>query len=458
MKRRGWLPLFSSSCLLVILFSPGEAQANPLDAFGLGSRGAAMGGAVAADVRDFSANYYNPAGLALAHGFELSIGYFRADHSLSMNGQDNQVDPVKGLVGGAVVPGHLFGAPFAIGVGLHIPDDRLTRVRALPQTQPRWELYDNRNQRLVFQADVAISPLPWLQLGGGVTYMASTRAQLDITGDIDAGTPTDSLLRHQVDADLTLVAYPQFGARVELSKRAALGLVYRGQFSLDLNIAANVQTGARLGASGSGMDITSLALALQSDTVDMFLPQQVVLGSSFEPIDGLHANFDLTWVNWSAYVPPVSHLAVNLDLPPPPGGWQQYGIKTPTVPGPVIVLPIEMHDRFVPHVGLEWRAIARSAWQGFLRAGYEYDKSPIGPQSGATNYVDRDRHAVSLGVGVRLAAPSSVLPGDVRFDAHTQLSVLPTSTTVKTDPQDPVGDYTAGGHIWNVGLTATVGF
>jgi hypothetical protein len=51
-----------------------------------------------------------------------------------------------------------------------------------------------------------------------------------------------------------------------------------------------------------------------------------------------------------------------------------------------------------------------------------------------------------------------VLPGDVRFDAHTQLSVLPTSTTIKTDPSDPVGDYTAGGHIWNVGLTATVSF
>jgi hypothetical protein len=450
--------LFFSSSLLVILLVPRASHANPLDAFGFGSRGAAMGGAVAADVRDFSANYYNPAGLALAHGFELSIGYVDVVHSLSMNGQDNNVDPVKGLVAGAVVPGRVFGAPFAIGVGLYIPDDRLTRVRALPQSQPRWELYDNRNQRLVFDVDAAISPLPWLQLGGGVTYMAATRALLDITGDVDAGTPTDSLLRHQVDADLKLVAYPQFGARVQLSKRAALGLVYRGQFSLDLNIAANVGAGARLGATGSGMDITRIVLAMTSDTVDMFLPQQVVLGSSFEPIDGLHANFDLTWVNWSAYVPPVTHLGVNLDLPPPPGGWAQYGIKPPTSPAPIVVLPIEMHDRFVPHLGLEWRAIARSAWQGFLRAGYEFDKSPIGQQSGVTNYVDRDRHAVSAGLGVRLIAPSSVLPGDVRFDTHAQLSVLPTSTTVKTDPQDPIGDYTAGGHIWNVGLTATVGF
>jgi hypothetical protein len=51
-----------------------------------------------------------------------------------------------------------------------------------------------------------------------------------------------------------------------------------------------------------------------------------------------------------------------------------------------------------------------------------------------------------------------VLPGDVRFDAHVQLSVLPTETTTKADPADLVGDYTAGGQIWNAGATAAVAF
>ena len=451
-------PILAFLIVLFLSLSPRVAGANPLDAFGFGSRGAAMGSAVAADARDFSASYYNPAGLALAHGFEMSIGYMSVQHSLSMNGQDNQVDPVRGLVAGAVVPGRLFGVPFAIGVGLHIPDDRLTRVRALPQDQPRWELYDNRNQRLVINVEGAISPFPWLQLGGGVTYMASTRALLDISGDINVTSPTDSALRHQVNADLTLDVYPELGARVEVNKRVALALVYRGQYSLDLNVAANVRAGARLGGLGGGMDITHILLAMRSDTVDMFLPQQVVLGSSFEPIDGLKANLDVTWVNWSAYVPPVTRLGVNLDLPPPPGGFAQYGIRPPAPPVPVVPLPIEMHDRFVPHLGVEWRAVTRAAWEGFVRGGYEFDKSPIGPQSGSTNYVDCDRHAVSLGLGVRLIALSSVLPGDVRFDTHAQLSILPMSTTVKNDPSDAVGDYTAGGHIWNVGVTGTVAF
>jgi long-chain fatty acid transport protein len=438
-----------------ILLSSEDARANPLDAFGFGSRETAMGGAVAADVSDFSAGYYNPAGLAKARGFELSIGYFRADHSLSMNGMNSGVDPVKGIVGGAVVPGKIYGLPFAVGVGLNLPDDRLTRVRALAQDQPRWELYDNRNQRLWFGVNAAISPFPWLQIGGGVTFMAATLATLDISGHIDLIEPTDSSLRHQVQADLKSVTYPDFGARVEVTKSFALALVYRGQFGLDLNVAANVKAGVGAGAAG---DLTTLALALHDDTIDSFLPQQVVLGGSWKLTDDLRTNLDVTWVNWGAYVPPVSKLETQLSAPLPPGTTLPGGVMAPTTPAPTVILPISIHDTFVPHVGVEWRALTRPTWEGFVRGGYEYDRSPIGAQTGATNYVDRDRHAFSAGLGVRLLAPGKVLPGDVRFDVHGQLSVLPTETTTKTDPSDLVGDYTAGGHIWNVGLMATVGF
>ncbi len=447
------------AAVLALALASAPARANPLDAFGFGSRETAMGGAVAADVRDFTAGYYNPAGLALAHGFEFSVGYFRADHSLSMNGHDNGVDPVRGLVAGGVVPGKLFGIPFAVGIGIHMPDDRLARVRALAQDQPRWEMYDNRNQRLWFGVNLAVSPTPWLQLGGGLTLMAATLAQLDISGDFDLLKPYSSSLRHQVDANLLLVAYPQFGARVEVSKDLAFALVYRGQFQMDLNVAAQVHAGAATGpAQGATQsDLTTVGLGLQTDTIDSYLPQQVVLGTSWRITDDLHANVDVTWVDWSAYIPPVTRISTQLDIPPPKGGWPS-GIQPPSQPAPIVILPIQIVDRFVPHVGVEWRAVARSSWEGFVRGGYEYDKSPIGPQTGPTNYVDADRHVISTGLGVRLLHPAAVLPGDVRFDVHGQLSVLPTITVTKEDPADLVGNYTAGGHIWNFGATGTVGF
>ncbi len=451
-RGRVFLALFA---LFVAALTARPARANPLDAFGFGSRGAAMGNAGAADVRDFSANYYNPAGLVLARSLELSLGYFRADHYLYINGQNNQVDPVKGLVGGLVAPGKLFGVPFAFGLGVHLPDDRLSRVRALPQDQPRWELYDNRNQRIYLAANLAVSPWDWLQIGGGLSFMAATAGAVDISGNVDVLKPEDSAVRNQVNADLTAIRYPQAGARVAINKRLAVALVYRGQFRLTLDLTARLAGDISLGAGGGAL--TTALVALQSDSVNAFLPQQVVAAVSWEPLDDLRLDLDLTWVNWSAYVAPVAHVGIDLSIPPPSGGWPS-SITPPQTPVPSTVIPIVMYDRLVPHLGIEWRAVARPRWQLFTRAGYEYDKSPIAPQAGQTNYVDRDRHVVGMGLGVRMVKLLRELPGDVRVDAHAQLSVLPTGATLKADPSDLVGDYTAGGHIWNVGGTLTVGF
>ena len=443
----------ASAALVGLLATP--AKANPLDTFGFGSRGAAMGNAGAADVQDFSANYYNPAGLARARSLELSIGYFRADHSLYINGQNNQVDPVKGLVGGLVAPGTVFGVPFAFGLGVHLPDDRLSRVRALPQDQPRWELYDNRNQRIFLAANLAVSPWDWLQIGGGLSFMAATAASVDIAGNVDVLKPEDSTVRNDVNADLTAIRYPQAGARVAINKRLAVALVYRGQFKLTLDLKARLAGDISLGAAGGAL--TTALVQLQSDSVNAFLPQQVVAGVSWDPIDELRFDLDLTWVNWSAYVAPIAAVTIGLDIPPPSGGWPS-SISPPQTPVPTTIIPIVMSDRFVPHVGVEWRAVSRPKWQLLARAGYEFDKSPIAGQTGPTNYVDRDRHVVGMGLGVRLVKLLRELPGDVRLDAHAQLSVLPTATTLKTDPSDLIGDYTAGGHIWNLGATLTVGF
>jgi len=441
--------VLSAAAFAIALVFPRISHANPLDTFGFGSRGAALGGAMSADVADFSANYYNPAGLARAKSLEISLGYFRADHFLKINGNESSIDPVRGLVGGLVAPGKLFGIPVAFGLGIHLPDDRISRIRALPQQEPRWELYDNRNQRLYLAVNLAVSPFPWLQLGGGLSFMAATEGELDISGDANILSPQESQLRHQVNADLTAVRYPQLGARIALSKRVALAVVYRGQFQLDLDLKAKLQ--------GDLAPFTTAYYALEAKSVDAFLPQQVVLGGSWQMTDRVRANADFTWVNWSAYVAPVAHLDVALDIPPPVGGWPA-NITPPTVPVPTKIVPLQMHDRLVPHMGVEWKAIAHKKFEGFVRGGYEYQKTPIPAQTGITNYIDRDRHSFSAGVGARLISPIRELPGDVRLDLHAQLSELSNGVTTKNDPTDFVGDYAATGHIWNVGFTTTVGF
>ncbi len=438
-----------------LLCLAGSARATPLDAFGMGSRGTAMGGAQAADVADFSANYYNPAGLARAQGVELSLGYMRADQFLYVNGSNSGVDPVKGLVGGVVVPGRLFRVPFAFGAALFLPDDFLSRVVALPQDQPRWELYDNRNQLLYVAANLAVSPFSWLQIGGGISFMAATSGSLAISGSAAVLQPAGSELRHEVDADLTAIRYPQVGARIELSKHVALALVYRGQFSQELDLHAILSGGITL--LPMGKLLTTAYYDLVTDSVSAFQPQQGVLGTSWEVTPDVRVNVDLTYVNWSAYVPPVAALDVKLNIPPPSFGWP-LGITPPTTPGATPVIPINMHDTVVPHLGVELRVADQARWQGFVRGGYEYDRSPIPEQTGETNYIDRDRHVFSFGLGLRLIHLPSVLPGDVRFDGHAQLSELFPGVTMKANPADFVGDYVAGGHMWNLGGNMTVGF
>ena len=432
-----------------ILLGSAVAHANPPDTYGFGSRETAMGNAAAAETRGVGANYYNPAALARSRGLEVSIGYFRADHHLEMNGRDNAVDPVKGINGGLVVPGRLFGVPFAFGLGVHLPDDRISRVRALRQEQPRWELYDNRNQRLFLAANLAVEILPWLQIGGGLSFMSSTRGQLNISGSANVLQPNDSQLRHEVNADLTAIRYPQAGIRIALSDDIALAAVYRGEFQLGLDLGAHL--------SGDIAGLTTARYDLETHSVNNFLPQQAVLGGSWQLAKNVKGTFDATWVNWSAYVPPVAQLDVVLDIPPPSGGWPAT-ITPPQQPAPTRIVALRMHDRVIPHFGAEWRAFARPRFEAFLRGGYELSKTPIEPQTGLTNYVDRDRHTFSLGLGVTARGLARELPAAVSLDLHAALSELIEDTTRKASAADFVGDYTARGRILNLGLTLTVAF
>jgi long-chain fatty acid transport protein len=457
---RGAAP--AAAALVAAALAAGPARAHAPDTYGFGSRGAAMGSAVAADSTDFSASYYNPAGLAAAGGIGLSIGYAYSSNRLEINGADTGVRDVRGLVGGLVAPGELLGVPFAFGLATFLPDAGLSRIKALRQETPRWELYDDRLSILFLSVNFAVRPLPFLEVGGGMAFLASTRGRFAVSGRADILSPYESKLRHEVDADLTTLRYPQFGARVRAGDLGFLGLTYRGQTKLPLSIDAEL----RGVVDFAGVEIP-LLYELESRTIDAFLPQQVVLGASFQRIERLHVNVDLTWVNWSAYESPVARTKAHLDAQPPPG----TPIELPADPKPTQVIPLEFTDQLVPRVGVEYvwpvagapRKVAGEREERRLieipfRAGYAYERSPVPPQTGATNYVDADRHTLSFGTGVAVNRPVDVLPGALRLDLHAELSILPERETRKASAADFIGDYRAGGSMLSGGGTLTASF
>lgn len=466
MRRRGfgWVRAAGFAAGAALLGArAGDARAHAPDTYGIGSRAAAMASAVTADATDFSAGYYNPAGLAAAPGLSLSIGYSSSTNHLQMNGVDNDVDSVHGLAFGLVAPGKLFGVlPFAFGIATYLPDDGVSRIKALRQETPRWELYDDRLSVLYLAASLAIRPLPFLEIGGGVAFLAATRGRFSISGRADVLHPYDSQLRHEVDADLTSIRYPHLGARVKIGDLGFLGLAYRGETKLPLSLDASLNGIVDF----AGIDVP-LRYDLESRTFDAFLPQQVVLGASFQKVRGLRVNADLAWVNWAGYESPTARTTSHLDVTPPPG----TPLELPGDPRPTTPIPPGFEDRFVPRLGVEYvwpfaggmrrlpgETEDRRAVEVPLRAGYVFERSPVPPQTGVTNFVDADRHTFSVGAGVALNGMFEVLPGALRLDLHGQLSVLPERLTKKQSPADFIGDYTAGGSMLSLGATLSSSF
>ncbi len=449
------------------LCAPSLALAHAPDTYGFGSRGAAMGGAMAADASDFSAVHYNPAGLAGARGPSLSFGYQAIANQLSISGASSAVPTVRGVGGGLVVPGMFLGLPVAFGVSAYVPDTGLSTIRAIREETPRWELYDDRLSITMIAAAVAVRIAGVLDVGGGLGFLAATRGRFGIRGTANVSSPYESKLEHTVDADLTSIRYPLVGARLRLAEGASVGFAYRGQavlpLSLDALLDGEVDVGLRV----------PLEYELSSRTNDGFVPQRATIGVSLSrwPFargsDGprFRLNLDASWVGWSQYASPTAQTDARLDVDVPAG----IPLELPQSPKPTKPTPPGFRDRVVPRAGLELtlpltrerRAVfgeSRARVELPLRAGYVFEATPIPAQTGRTNFVDTDRHTFSVGVGAHFHDPFSVLHGALTLDVHAQASWLPERATYKANPADFVGDYRQGGAMFGGGATVGLHF
>lgn len=433
--------MVASSLGLALAAVASPAVAHEPWAFGLGSRSTAMGGAVSADATDFSASYYNPAGIAGELGLRLSLGYAYNAQNLQIDGRDSGVDAVRGLAFGFAATGKLGGIPIGLGIATHLPDQGISRVTALREGVVRWELYDSRASVLYLTANLAVRPVDALELGGGISFLAATHGRFEVSGTADVLLPYNSKLRHEVDADLTSVRYPEAGMRVHLGKRATLALVYRHETKLELELAARLQGDVDF----AGVKVPIL-YTLTSKTIAAYLPAQLVVGSSFDLGHGVKVDADFTYVHWSGYASPTARTAAKLSATPPPG----IDLELPTEIKPTRGIPPRFEDRVVPRLGAEWLIPWPRIVRPAIRAGYVFEKSPVPPQSGVTNFVDADRHTLTLGAGIRLEkAPFPSL------DLHFLHSWLPERVTSKSSPADLVGDYRQRGT--QVGFGATLG-
>jgi long-chain fatty acid transport protein len=427
---------------VALLLIATQACANPLDAFGYGSRAPAMGGAATAASDDSSANYYNPAGLVRGQDLRFDLGYRYAQPVARINGHDLGVDASRGVFVGLVAPGAIGGFRFAFGVSLWLPDQRLTRVRTLPFAQPRFILFDNLPQRLFFAANLAVQIVPGLYVGGGLTFMSRTRGQVFLKGNIAVSDPDQSALVTNIDVDLVAVRYPQAGLLWEATRQLALGLTYRHSFRLDLDQQLRVD--GSVGNPGTTPLVQSGYFAAHTVSADLFQPWQLTAGAALRLLRTLLMTVDITFARWSEMPTPGAQLMLGLDIGqfndrvmlPPPRDYPSPGF----------------HDIVVPRAGVEWRVLQRARLGLDVRAGYSYEPTPVPEQRGESNFADADKHTFAAGAGLELSRLTEVLPRPVNIDAHVAVTAMPPRANHKLDPVDRTGDFVADGVVVNIGL------
>ncbi|MBI2379001.1 MAG: hypothetical protein HYV07_33710 [Deltaproteobacteria bacterium] len=425
---------------LVALCLASSAEGHPADLYGLGPRAIAMGGAATSIAKDSSAAYYNPALLSGAPRVGFELGYSASLPSLRLDGHDVGVDSSHGFQGGALLGGELLDRRVGFALTLALPDDLISRVRTRRESQPRFVLFDNLPQRLVVATTLAVELIDGLSFGAGLTYIASTRGTLEVRGSVSASKEELTRLVSAVDVTFSSVRTPTLGLAFARGP-IRLGLTFREQFVLELDLDVKVEGQVTLGDDELVL-VEDGSFLLDSFNTDLFSPRQVALGVAYEAETWLVA-FDLTYAQWSRFPAPVSRIALDFDL---------EGLDFEV---PIPAAPVEpgLSDILVPRVGLEAQVLSSSAIILRGRAGYSYSPTPTPPQLGRTNYVDSDKHTVSVGVGIETSALDELFPEPLELDLAVALTILEPIEIEKSSPADPVGDYRAGGTI----LTSSAG-
>lgn len=419
------------------------ARGNPLDAFGFGARGPALGNAYAAATDDAAAGYYNPAGLARATALQIDLGYQAALPQVRISGVDQGLTATRGLAVGLVLPGRVWRVPIAFGVTLFLPDQHVTRIRVLRFDQPRVQLYDNRTQRLYMAASLAVRVLPGLYLGAGVSFMSRTRGVVNLRGTVTAS-GDGSVLYTSIDVDLVALRYPHAGLAWDVTRWLSLALVYRHRFQLDVDQAFNIR--ADIGTPGQPPAVPNATLEERAFSVDLFQPWQLVLGSALRLPRRVLVTYDVTFARFSEAPTPAADYTLKLDI----GRLNDLVKLPPAQPYPAA----GFHDTLSPALGVELGLTRGALGERLdldLRGGYRYEPSPVPRQDRESSFADTDKHTFSVGAGATLRRLPAALPQPVSLDLFVAVTALPPRRFEKIDPRSPTGDFTMSGAVPQVG-------
>ena len=394
-------------CILtVILLSPTAPALGQtgqfLDEFGAGVRAMAMGQAFTAVADDYSAAYYNPAGLTrIEHIFESANAYiYMAVHPRVRfrDEPDENIDadkPLHGLHTGIasnldierLIAAYPWLEPLAFGLvsWLNLPEINQYYTTPYGHT-PHFLRYSHRFQLLSMAISFAYRVTPWLSVGAGAMpniTSVSTQSSFEALNMIDDPVQGQRLSIHQTAKVFIspiaglLVSPPQARWR----DRISMGLSYRGQIKSFHGKGPLLEQGFGIETEeGRIIPLFTIPMVRIINLVS-FNPHQITAGVAARPHRGWLISVDLTWKDYSDYRTFIDE-----------------------VPDPAF------RDTWVPRLGLEYCLFMdRDTPLGQLRSlslqtGYYFEPTPVRGMSGPHNILDADQDVFSFGFAADLFA------------------------------------------------------
>jgi len=396
--------------LLVVILIFGLAKtvraSGITDTYGVGSRAIALGGAFTAVADDFSATYYNPAGLGQikGHHFALEYHYTMPDievkkangEDLVLYGPDGEVrtDPTDSAAGSGLDLGlpeigfvldinKIAKLPVKTTFGLVActPEqgDIAYRIHDMPPDQPHLIRYGDNFDRITLAVGVGVEAVKdIIYIGGGVQAMLYGPGSFYVDGLTLA--PGNVVSTSEFGA---LFKYePMFGLLfTPLDKRVRIGLSWKDEQELRLGVIPVTAT-----VSVGGLDVN---VPMNLDINAFFTPEEYSAGLAFD-FDPLLISLEVNKQMWSSYEYSVT---------------DSYHYTQPA----------DFEDTYNYRVGLEYKLNKKTS----LMAGYYRQPSPVPDQSGrVSNYIDLDKDCFSLGGSYILDPGFGITKGPVKLAAN----------------------------------------
>ncbi len=470
---------FGFLCVLIGTLLAGSAYAQTgqyLDEFGASCKSTAMGQAFTAVADDYSAAYYNPAGLTQTKkDVEYTFGYYysKPRPKAVMESIPNRYDgdmprvlteqpalhgAIIGIASSLDIDGLVAAYPWfkrlAYGMVFYMNLPHIFSYETGPDSyRPHFFRWDTGFSMLSLSNSIAFEITPWFSVGAGFFLGMNNECRQEVFSALNyssyiqqtihiANLVPDEVIgsRLTLRAKTTASAVPIFGILIKPPKESirdkySLGISYRGRNKTkfaqgDLVASIGLEEWETPGQPfGWGWrDFVNQMLF----SIVGFSPEQITGSLAARPIEGLLIAFDLTWKNYSQYV--------------------DFNDTEPDAP---------FEDVYVPRLGIEYgfnpgfsgKALK---WVEYiaLRGGYFFEATPV-KEINTYNMFDTDTDVISCGFQVDFTS----FQGRMLHSVETYAQAHLLRDRYVSNENDPIfGPAQLSGEVWSFGATITSRF